>query len=60
MVTNANSTNTNLLIKEDNEKNVKISTCYGCGEILRSVSILICAECLSTECTNFADLVDKK
>lgn len=32
----------------DEESNLdgKQSTCYGCGTILRSLTILVCAECL--------------
>ena len=27
--------------------------CYGCGELLRSASMLVCAECLGQECDEY-------
>lgn len=35
-----------------------ISQCMACGDILKSYSILICAECLYEESDNFNKLVD--
>lgn len=29
------------------------SVCYGCGAVLRNLSMLICAECLHQECDEF-------
>ncbi len=45
-------------LSELNEKPEKPSFCYGCGQVLRSYSLLVCSECLSGECDKFASLVE--
>lgn len=45
-------------LSELNEHPEKPSFCYGCGQVLRSYSLLVCAECLSNECDKFASLVE--
>lgn len=35
---------------------VKPSFCYGCGQVLRNYSLLVCSECLNNECDKFASL----
>lgn len=40
-----------------NEMARKPSFCYGCGQELRSYSLLVCSECLSNECDKFVNLV---
>lgn len=43
---------------EDSNQNVKTSICYGCGQILKNYSFLVCADCLDLECTKFATLIE--
>ncbi|HLG26491.1 MAG TPA: hypothetical protein VI423_01765 [Paenisporosarcina sp.] len=38
----------------------KPSTCYGCGQVLKTFNMLICAECLNGECEQFVKLVTGK
>lgn len=38
------------------DQTIKHSTCYACGQILHSYSMLVCAECLDNECEKFASL----
>lgn len=38
----------------------KIATCYGCGEELKNTTILVCAECLENECTEFEKLAQEE
>jgi hypothetical protein len=43
---------------DSSDQTVKHSTCYACGQILYSYSMLVCPECLDDECEKFANLVD--
>ncbi len=43
---------------ENPDQITKRSTCYACGQILYSYSMLICPECLDDECAKFANLTD--
>lgn len=45
------------MTNEPNEVLNKPSFCYGCGQVLRNYSLLVCSECLSDECDKFASLV---
>ena len=36
----------------------KPSLCYACGTPLRSLSLLVCADCLGEECEKFATLTN--
>lgn len=45
-------------LNELDEMPDKPSFCYGCGQVLRSYSLLVCSECLSNECEKFANLVE--
>jgi len=38
----------------------KPSFCYGCGQMLKNYSLLVCSECLSGECDKFADLASEE
>lgn len=43
-------------VNEPNEVSNKPSFCYGCGQVLRNYSLLVCSECLNNECDKFASL----
>lgn len=41
---------------EELNQYTKPSICYACGQLLRSYSMLVCTECLDSECEKFAFL----
>lgn len=45
---------------EINLSDDKPSTCYGCGQELKTYSMLVCAECLNEECAKFAKFAESK
>jgi len=45
-----------LEILESRKSSSKSIHCYGCGNLIKSGSLLVCAECLSGECETFEEL----